>query len=866
MKKLLKIGLLLFSTLVLFFFSLDNNVFAEDSHGTKFGVTILPPEHTVTVSVSPSGTGQATGGGTFTYGEFITVQASPNTGYNFVNWTEGGIPVSSSSSYTFRLTRDRDLVANFQIRQYTISVSANPASGGTVSGGGVYNHGQNVTVSASAGDIFNFVEWREGNSRVSSSANYSFTVTSNRNLVAIFSLKSYTISATVEGSGGVTGAGNYLHGSPVTLRATPNVGHRFIEWLEGGNIVSSNATYNFTATRNRSLVAKFEIMKYTISLSTEGEGSVSGGGQYDHGQAVNISATPASGNSFVRWEENRQSITTSRNHSFTATRNRSLVAIFTVVPTPPPPPPPAPEVTTYTIAATSSENGSIEPSGNVSVQEGQNRSFAMSPEPGYGVLQVFVDGDEQGRISNYSFRNVRKNHTIHVDFQRMIKVEVEDGDGGRWTLNLDQLRPFFSGDRLRIATGDINVYDGYRFEKVTVIDSAGDRTTILPNNLPYILVIGDRDLLLRFEFVEVDAPALPVAPVLPPDEIDEEERRRPRTIIDSVVVDPVSVTVDRAVTTIRDLPVDDRNFQAGSNLVGSAVAPLTLFSLLSGQFGLYYYILQFLLNLLGVLGLHKKGKPYAVVYNSVTKEPVNRAIIRVYNKEGKLVHTDVSNVYGVFSRDLEDGTYSMKVFARGFVFPSNVVTGTSDAPYQNVYKGGLFTVRKDNPLQYAVPVDPVEINKIKYAKAIFVNRLTNYLGFFQKMLVILGFALSIFVYIRVPTTFNLVILIIYIPLLFLSFLSVFSKEKGYGRVRVQGDELKKSDIVIGLREMEFERLVDKRVCDDSGRYRFLVSGGKYRLEVLNPGYALSETKIFEGPKNKPLFINANLTVQKSVQG
>lgn len=69
---------------------------------------------------------------------------------------------------------------------YTISASANPGNGGTVSGGGSYQQGQTCTLSATPASGFTFVKWTENGSQVSTNANYSFMVMGNRTLVANF--------------------------------------------------------------------------------------------------------------------------------------------------------------------------------------------------------------------------------------------------------------------------------------------------------------------------------------------------------------------------------------------------------------------------------------------------------------------------------------------------------------------------------------------------------------------------------------------------------------------------------------------------------------------------------------------------------
>ncbi len=72
--------------------------------------------------------------------------------------------------------------------QYTVNVSANPVEGGTVAGGGIYNEGQNCTVKAITNDGFIFTNWTENDIVVSTEANYTFNVTSDRTLVANFEI------------------------------------------------------------------------------------------------------------------------------------------------------------------------------------------------------------------------------------------------------------------------------------------------------------------------------------------------------------------------------------------------------------------------------------------------------------------------------------------------------------------------------------------------------------------------------------------------------------------------------------------------------------------------------------------------------
>ena len=172
-------------------------------------------QYNISVSANPNNGGSVSGGGTYNQGTSCTVHANANNGYTFINWTENGTQVSTNANYTFTVTGNRNLVANFQAQtqQYNISVSANPSNGGSVSGGGTFNQGQSCTVSATANSGYTFVNWTENGTQVSTNANYTFTVTGNRNLVANFQAQpqQYTISvsASPNNGGNVTGGGTY---------------------------------------------------------------------------------------------------------------------------------------------------------------------------------------------------------------------------------------------------------------------------------------------------------------------------------------------------------------------------------------------------------------------------------------------------------------------------------------------------------------------------------------------------------------------------------------------------------------------------------------------------------------------------------
>ena len=288
---------------------------------------------TISATVTPSNSGTVIGGGSYNYGQICTLTATANTGYVFEKWTKNGTQISTEATYSFTVTESASYVAHFQLQNYTINVSANPANGGNVTGGGSYSFGQSCTVTATANTGYTFIRWTENGNQVSTNANYTFTVTDNRFLVAQFQEQSYTITASANptSGGSVTGGGSYNYGQSCTLSATAAPGYTFLQWTENGNQVSTNASYTFTVTGNRTLVAQFQEQSYIISVSASPTfgGSVSGGGSYNYGQSCTVTATVNNSYSFNNWTENGNQVSSNSSYTFTVSSNRSLVANFT---------------------------------------------------------------------------------------------------------------------------------------------------------------------------------------------------------------------------------------------------------------------------------------------------------------------------------------------------------------------------------------------------------------------------------------------------------------------------------------------------------------------------------------------------------
>ena len=295
-------------------------------------VSIMPNTYTITVAANPSNGGNVTGGGTYSNGQSCTVHATAATGYTFVNWTENGNQVSTQADYTFTVEGNRSLVANFSINSYTITATADPVAGGSVTGSGNYNYGATCILSATAYTGYTFVNWTKDGTQVSTNPSYSFTVTESASYIAHFTANSYTVSVTANPNNGgtVSGGGTYTYGQSCTIHATAATGYTFINWTENGTQVSSQADYTFTVQGNHNFVANFSSQSYIITATADPRegGVVTGSGGYNYGDVCTLTATANEDYVFVEWTKNGTQVSTNAIYTFTVMASETYIAHF----------------------------------------------------------------------------------------------------------------------------------------------------------------------------------------------------------------------------------------------------------------------------------------------------------------------------------------------------------------------------------------------------------------------------------------------------------------------------------------------------------------------------------------------------------
>ena len=279
-------------------------------------------EYTITTNVTPAGSGTVTGGGTYPYGATATLTATPNSGYEFLQWSDGSlqnprvITVTGNATYTA-------LFSNGSGEMYTLTVTSNSVFLGEAYGSGTYPAGSSVEISAYPTVYAHFVKWNDGNTENPRTV----VVNSDMEFVAEFAAtQNYTI--TVESAdperGQAFGSGTYREGTEVQIAAVAFGGYMFEKWQDGNTqnprtiIVNGDATYTAHFVEN-------SVVTYTITLiSNTNEGSVSGGGTYLAGATATIQAFPNPGYVFSKWSDDN----TDNPRTITVNSDLTLAAFF----------------------------------------------------------------------------------------------------------------------------------------------------------------------------------------------------------------------------------------------------------------------------------------------------------------------------------------------------------------------------------------------------------------------------------------------------------------------------------------------------------------------------------------------------------
>ncbi|MBP0723654.1 S8 family serine peptidase, partial [Bacillus sp. RG28] len=249
---------------------------------------------------------------------------------------------------------------------------------------------------------------------------YKFTISASGYIDATFDIfvnnkLAHLITATAESNGTISPSGSVSvnDGTNQTFTITPNSGYE-IDTLKVDDVdaKATNNTYTFTnVTGDHTINVTFKKIVHTITVTAGSNGTISPNGSVsvDERTDQTFTITPDSGYEIDSLKiDDVDEKATNNIYTFTnVTSDHTINVTFKKI--------------VHTITVTAGSNGTISPNGSVSVDEGTDQTFTITPDSGYEIDSLKVDDvDEKVTNNTYTFTNVTSDHTINVTFKKIV--------------------------------------------------------------------------------------------------------------------------------------------------------------------------------------------------------------------------------------------------------------------------------------------------------------------------------------------------------------------------------------------------------------------------------------------------------------
>ena len=377
-------------------------------NSSAVSVTVVStPVPTITVTQATHGTINP-GTISVSYGSDQSFIISADVGYYIADVLVDGISVGAVASFNFvNVTSDHSLTAIFTPVEYTLDVSVTGDGSVILSPDqATYHYGDVVQLTAIPTLGWRFSVW--SGDLVGSLNPSTVTIDGNKAVAATFVTNQYTITASAGVGGSISPSGVIIvdYGGSQFFTITPNLGYHIVDVLVNGTSLGPVSSYNVAdVTGDTTISASFGLDSFTIVASAGVGGSISPSGVIivDYGGSQFFTITPNLGYHIVDVLVNGTSLGPVSSYNVAdVTGDTTISASF--------------GLDSFTIVASAGVGGSISPNGTVSVPFDSNQSFVVSPDSGYHVADVLVDGVSVGAVTSYVIPSVASDHTIVANF------------------------------------------------------------------------------------------------------------------------------------------------------------------------------------------------------------------------------------------------------------------------------------------------------------------------------------------------------------------------------------------------------------------------------------------------------------------
>ncbi|UEG50520.1 fibronectin type III domain-containing protein [Ferruginibacter lapsinanis] len=274
---------------------------------------------------------------------------------------------------------------------------------------------------------------------------------------AVGEIITYTITSSAGANGSISpnGATVKNYGTSQAYTITPNTGYHVNDVLVNGVSVGAVSAYTISNVRgDSSISASFAINTYTITSSAGTGGSISPDGatvkNYGTSQAYTI--TPNTGYHIADVLVNGVSVGAVSSYTISNVRGDSSISASFAI-------------NTYTITSSAGTGGSISPDGATVKNYGTSQAYTITPNTGYHIADVLVNGNSVGAVSAYTISNVRGDSAISASFAINTYTVTYDGNNNTsGTAPVDASSPYNYNSTVTVKanTGNL-VRTGYVF-------------------------------------------------------------------------------------------------------------------------------------------------------------------------------------------------------------------------------------------------------------------------------------------------------------------------------------------------------------------------------------------------------------------
>lgn len=445
--------------------------FKDITESHKISVTFSMYAYTITASVNNTAYGNISPSGvqSLSYGDSATYTITINEGCSVESIIVDGESLSSeeiqnviANGYRFAyISESHYITVNFAITRYNFEIIVN--EGGNVSPLGMQKvcHGDDLSINIQAYSGYYINEILVNNVELSSGAIETITangyytiekVTEDYVVSIEFKLLEYKLTITAIGSGkasvsnieveNTTKDVEVNYGESLTVDFIPNTGYYISSiTIDGKELVGTDLQYATLygylfekITKTHTVKVEFAVYVYSITAIYGENGSISPLGTItlNYGESQTYTFLPNNGYHVSEIKVDGKALTSTElykaidnGYVFDYVIENHMIEVYF-------------EINTYTITATAGENGSITPDGERGVANGDSVTYTFSPNKGYYVSKVVVDGLELGQeelaeaIANgYTFANIVSSHTISVEFAVFVfNIRVTVGANG----------------------------------------------------------------------------------------------------------------------------------------------------------------------------------------------------------------------------------------------------------------------------------------------------------------------------------------------------------------------------------------------------------------------------------------------------